>query len=104
MKKEMYATIRRYEGVDNPEIVTKMVDELFVPLISALSGFVEYYWIDLGGGAMISITLFETLAESIDANLEARKWVKDYLGTILSPSVSVDAGTILLHRGNAPID
>jgi hypothetical protein len=84
----------------NPEEATKMVDELFIPLISALPGFVEYFWIDLGGGAMISITLFESLSESIDANFEARKWVKDYLGTILSPSVSVDAGTIVAYKGN----
>lgn len=33
----------------------KQVDEKFVPFISSLPGFVEYYWIDLRDGAMISV-------------------------------------------------
>ncbi len=59
----MYATVRRYEGVQNPAAAAKQVDEKFVPLISALPGFVEYYWIDLGEGAMISVTICKTLSK-----------------------------------------
>jgi len=71
-----------------------------VPLISALPGFVEYFWIDMGNNAMISITIFKTLSEAIDANRKASIWVKERLGSVLSPSVRVEAGTIVAYKGN----
>ena len=98
MKRKMYATVRRYEGVKDPVAAAKQVDEKFVPLISALPGFVEYYWIDLGDGAMISITIFKTLADAIHANNQARGWVKEHLSSVLSPAIRVEAGTIVAHK------
>jgi len=99
MKRKMFATARRYEGVKHPEAAAELVDEIFVPLISALPGFVEYYWINLGEGAMMSITIFETLSEAIDANEKSRIWVKDLLSPVLSPSVRIEAGSIVSYKG-----
>ena len=99
MKPKMFATARRYEGVTDPEAAAKKVDEVFVPLISALPGFVEYLWIDLGDGAMMSITVFDTLSEAIDANEKSRIWVKDKLSSVLAPSVRIEAGTIVAFKG-----
>lgn len=98
MKLEMFATARRYEGVKDPEAAAKKVDEIFVPLISALPGFVEYLWIDLGNGAMISITIFKSLSEAIDANEKARIWVKDRLSSVLGPSVRIEAGSVVAYK------
>jgi hypothetical protein len=95
----MYATVRRYEGVQNPDVAAQLVDELFVPLISALPGFVEYYWISLGGGSMISITIFKTLSEAIDANEKSRIWVNDHLSIVLGPSIRIEAGPIVSYKG-----
>ena len=95
----MFATVRRYEGVKDPEAAAKKVDEVFVPLISALPGFVEYLWIDLGSGAMMSITIFKTLSEAIDANEKARIWVKDRLAPVLGPSCRIEAGSIVAYKG-----
>jgi hypothetical protein len=97
MKRNMFATARRYEGVTNPETTTKKVDEVFVPLISVLPGFVEYFWIDLGNGAMMSITIFETLANAIEANKKATLWVRTELSSVLSPSARTEAGPITIH-------
>jgi len=99
MKRKMYATVRRYEGVQDPAAAAKQVDEKFVPLISALPGFVEYYWIDLGKGAMMSITIFKTLADAITANDRSRAWVKDHLSKVLDPAIRIEAGTIVAHKG-----
>jgi len=96
----MYATVRRYEGVQDPVAAAKKVDDVFVPLISALPGFVEYYWIDLGGGAMMSITIFKTLSDAIDANEKARAWVKDHMSAVLAAPIRIEAGTIVSHKGN----
>ncbi len=99
MKQKMYATVRRYENVTNPEEAAKKVDEIFVPLISALPGFVEYYWINLGNNAMMSITLFKTLSEAIDANEQSRIWVREHLSSVLPTSVRIEAGTIVAYKG-----
>jgi len=54
----MYATVRRYEGVTDPNEAGRRVNEGFVPLISQVPGFVAYYWVDAGGGVMISTSVF----------------------------------------------
>ncbi len=99
MKRRMYATVRRYEGVKDPVAAAKQVDEKFVPLISALPGFIEYYWIDLGKGAMMSITIFKTLSDAVHANDQARMWVKEHLSSVLAPAVRMEAGVIVAHKG-----
>ena len=101
MKRKTFATVRRYENVQDTVAASKKVDEIFVPLISALPGFVEYYWIDLGGGAMISITIFEKLSDAIEANEQARVWVKDHLSSVLAAPIRIEAGIVLAHKGSA---
>lgn len=99
MKLKMFSTVRRYEGVKDPEAAAKKVQEVFVPLISGLPGFVEYLWIDLGNGAMMSITIFKSLSEAIEANEKARIWVKAHLSSVLEPSVRIEAGSIVAYKG-----
>jgi len=100
MKRKMYATVRRYEGVPDPVNAAKQVDEKFVPFISSLPGFIEYYWIDLRDGAMISITIFKTLADAIHANEKARVWVKENLSSVLPQAPRIEAGTIVAHKAS----
>ncbi len=99
MKKRMFATVRRYEGVGNPAMAAEQVEKTFVPFISSLPGFVEYYWIDLNGGAMLSITVFKTLTEAIAANDKARVWVEQNLSSVLPPPARMEAGAIVAHKG-----
>jgi hypothetical protein len=99
MKNKMYATVRRYEGVKDSKAAAKKVDEVFLPLISALPGFIEYFWIDLGNGAMMSITIFKSLFEAIDANEKAKNWALDHLSSVLGPSVRIEAGSIVAYKG-----
>lgn len=93
-----FSTVRRYEGVKDPEAATEKVQEVFVPLISGLPGFVEYLWIDLGDGAMMSITTFKSLPEAIAANSKSRIWVEDHLSSVLSRSTRIEAGPIVAHK------
>ena len=99
MKKRMYATVRRYEGVPDPAKAAEQVEKKFVPFISSLPGFVEYYWIDLSGGAMLSITIFKTLSEAIAANEKSRNWVKDNLSSVLPHAARMEAGAIVAYKG-----
>ena len=72
----MYATIRRYDGVTNPREAGKRVNESFVPLISQLPGFVAYYWVDAGGGVMISTSVFQDQASAQESNRKGADWVQ----------------------------
>jgi len=97
MKTRMFAAVRRYEGVADPAAAAVQVNKKFVPLISLLPGFMEYYWIDLNDGAMLSITVFKTLADAIAANEKASVWVKDHLSSVLPPASRMEAGAIVAH-------
>ena len=48
----MYATVRRYEGIDkvHSEEVTRKVGESPLPSLSKLPGFGGYYLVDAGEG------------------------------------------------------
>lgn len=99
MKSKMFTTVRRYEGVKDPVVAAKKVHEVFVPLIAALPGFVEYRLIDLGGGAMMSITIFKSLAEAKTANEKAKIWVQSHLSSVLESAVRIEAGSIVSFNG-----
>ena len=99
METRMFATIRRYEGVTDPAAAAAQVDEKFVPFISSLPGFIEYFWIDLNGGAMLSMTVFRTLTDAIQANEKARVWVKDNLSSVLPSPSRNEAGRIVAYKG-----
>jgi hypothetical protein len=42
----MYAAVRRFEGVTDPQKVVQVAEEGFVPIISEMPGFVAYYLVD----------------------------------------------------------
>ena len=55
----MYVTVRRYEGVSDPQKVAKLVEEGFIPIISEMPGFVAYHMGDVGDGVIVSTSVFE---------------------------------------------
>ena len=74
----MYATIRRYEGVDparTDEVVGK-VNETLVPQLRKLPGFAGYYLIEAGNGVLSSLGLFETFEQAEESGKLASKWIR----------------------------
>jgi len=94
----MFVSVRRYDGVTSPDEAAKRVAEGFVPLISAMPGFVEYYWIDLGNAAMLSISVFSNLKDAIESNNKASGWVAANLPKILPRSPRLEAGKVVAHK------
>jgi hypothetical protein len=72
----MYATVRRYEGVTNPSEAAQRVNEGFLSIISQVPGFVAYYWVDAGGGVMISTSVFQDQASAEESNGRAADYVR----------------------------
>jgi hypothetical protein len=95
----MYATVRRYEGVTNPREAGRRVDEDFVPLISQLPEFVAYYWVDAGGGVMISTSVFQDQARAQESNSKAADWVRqNNLASLYPNPPQITAGEVVAYK------
>ena len=75
----MYATVRRYEGIDKvrSEEVTRKVSESLLPSLSRLPGFGGYYLIDAGEGVFTSFGLFENAEQAHESTRIAARWVRE---------------------------
>jgi hypothetical protein len=94
----MFATVRRYEGVTNSSEAARRVGEGFVPLISQVRGFVAYYWVDAGGGVMISTSVFQDRTGEEESNTMAREWVRGNLASLLPNPPQITAGEVVAHK------
>jgi hypothetical protein len=93
----MHVTERRYEKVSNPHELGRHVNETFTPLISAVPGFVAYYFTDAGDGTMFSTSIFQDKAGAEESNRVAAEWVKKNPGTLPTAS-RVTTGEVIGHK------
>ncbi|MER5793797.1 hypothetical protein [Streptomyces sp. NPDC001980] len=91
----MYAVVRRYEGVTDPAEAGRRVDEGFVPLLRQVPGFVAYYWIDAGGGVMVSTSIYEDQAGADESVKRAADFVRESLASLLPNPPQVTAGQVV---------
>ena len=102
----MFATVRRYEGIDSGNIdeLTKKVNESLAPKLSKLPGFSSYFLIDTGNGVMSSVGVFETSTQADDSTRVASEWVRDEkLERILQNPPKVTDGEVLVHQSNGAV-
>jgi hypothetical protein len=96
----LYVVVRRYPlapGADVAEL-TRLVREGFVPIISQVPGFVEYYTYDAGGGDSGTISIFTDAAAAEESTRRAADWVAEAnLGAFFAGPPEVIAGPVLLH-------
>jgi hypothetical protein len=91
----MYAAVRRYGGVTDPAEAGRRVKEGFVPLIREVPGFVAYYWIDAGDGAMVSTSVFEDRTGAEESTKRAADFVRENLASLLPNPPQVTAGEVV---------
>ena len=97
----MYATIRRYEGVDKNrmEELTNKVGENLLPRLSEMTGFKSYHLLEAGDGAMSSITFFDTAAQADESTRIAATWVREeQLETALPNPPKVTGGEVVAQK------
>ena len=75
----MYAAVRRYEGVSDPQKVDKVGQEGFVPIISQMPGFVTHYTLDARDGVMAGISVFEHKDAEEQSTFRAGELVGEHL-------------------------
>ena len=96
----MFATIRRYDGVDQNRTVelTNKVNETLVPKLEKLSGFAGYYLIEAGNGVFSSLSLFETPEQGKESTKFVTTWIREEkLDTILPNEPKITSGTVVAH-------
>jgi hypothetical protein len=90
----MYAAVRRYDGVTDPQKVAQLVDEGFVPIISEMPGFVAYYFFDAGDGVMVSTSVFEHKDAEEQSNFRAGEFVQEHLAPLIPNPPQVTTGEV----------
>lgn len=96
----MYATIRRYEGVDQNRAseLTRKVNETLVPKLSRLPGFSGYYLIEGSNGVFSALGLFETPAQSEESTNVVATWIKDEkFESVLPNAPKITSGNVVAH-------
>jgi hypothetical protein len=93
----MYATVRRYEGVTDPSEVARLVNEGFLPIISEIPGFVDYYFVDGGDGVLASTSIFKSASGEEEPNWRAGEFVGQHLTPLLPSPPHITAGEVVAH-------
>src|SRR6266487_1355293 len=97
----MFATIRRYEAIDETRTdeLVKKVDESLMPRLSKLPGFSGYHLIEAGNGVVSSIGFFETSAQADESTRVASNWVREEnLEAALPNPPKVTSGEVVVHK------
>ena len=96
----MFATIRRYEGVDVTRIneVTTKINETLVPQLRELPGFSGYSLIEAGTGVMSSFSLFETREQADESTKLVSTWIADQnLKSVIPNAPKITSGKVVAH-------
>ena len=102
----MYATIRRYEGVDTTRTneVAGKVNETLVPQLRKLPGFAGYYLIEGGNGILSSLGLFETSEQGDESTKIVAKWLTDENFTTAIPNApKITSGKVVVHSNGVTV-
>jgi quinol monooxygenase YgiN len=98
----MHATLREYEGIQDPVEALQPLREGLLAEMQALPGFIAYYFVDVGeaGDRMISLSVFESQEAAEESNRIAALWVERWIAEhpTTAPTASrVDAGPVVSY-------
>ena len=90
----MYVTLRRYAefGARMYEMAFRKVEAGLVPMLKARPSFRSYCALLTEDGDGVSVTVFDTREQAIEANQQALGWVRDTLGDVAPEPPEVVAG------------
>ena len=97
----MFATIRRYDSVENGRIdeLVKKADETLVPSLCELPGFNGYFLVEAGDGIMSSIGFYDTAEHADESTRVATEWVREQkLETALPNAPKVTTGEVVVQK------
>lgn len=93
----MYVAIRLYDGVMHPEEAAAKVRDQFLPIISNVSGFSEYFAIRSGDAEMTSVSVFKDKPSADEALKAATDWVQNNMSKYLPNPPKMIGGETVVH-------
>ena len=94
----MYVTVRRYQfDPGSVDEALRLVNEVFVPVITGAPGFKIYYIVNEGDGALASISVFEDQATAEESNKLSAEWFKANLASFVQGLPEITAGEASVH-------
>ena len=95
----MHASLRRYViGAGSIDALMHRIDQEFAPAISQQPGFVGYFALDIGGGAIETISIFRDTASAERSNELAAAYVAENLAEFEMTRTDVTAGEVCVSR------
>jgi len=98
----MYVTIRRYKiAPGSTAELKRRIQEGFLPIISELPGFVEYFWTSAGENEMFSVNVFTDRAGAEASVGAAAEYVRKNLTSLLPNPPEVMTGEVVVHQAKS---
>ena len=97
----MFATIRRYDAIDQTRIseLVKKTDETLLPSLTELPGFSGYSLLEAGNGVLSSISYFDTSEHADESTRVASNWVREQkLEKVLPNEPKITSGEVVVHK------
>ena len=97
----MFATIRRYDAVDQERTheLVKKTDETLVPSLTELPGFNGYCLIEAGNGILSSIGFYDTAEHAEASTRVATDWVREQqLEKALPNAPKITTGEVVVQK------
>jgi hypothetical protein len=95
----MHLTIRKYRKVegDRKQIVD-IVKRDFVPVISKIDGFGDFYALFADDGTLMSVSVFRDARGAEESVRTAARWIEENLARLLPETPEVTSGEVFAHR------
>ena len=91
----MYAVIRKYFLIPGSiKEVMRRIEGGFLPLISKTPGFFAYYVLKVRENEIVTISIFDTLAETQESTPLALGWVQKYIADLVQGDPEVTVGRV----------
>jgi hypothetical protein len=95
----MHLTIRKYRKIEGDrKQIEEIVNREFVPLISRIDGFNDFYAFFADDGTLTSVSVFRDAKGAEESVRTAARWVEQKLATLLPEKPDVISGDVFGHR------
>jgi hypothetical protein len=97
----MYVNIRRYKITSGSFGELKQeVQQSFVPIVSKVPGFIEYFWLTAGDNEVLAINVFENRAGAEESVRKAADFIRSNkrVASLLPTSPEVITGEVGVHH------
>ena len=94
----MHATVRRaHFRPGSMDEVIQRVNDTFVPAVTTMSGFVDFYLVRLDNDTVSTLSIFGTQPEAEAANTFFADWAKRELASLLQGPPEIAVGEVAVH-------